>query len=175
MNFPITTLFKSTIIFIAMILVISQCKHPNSNDEANSSDTAIDTSEVLNIAAIAPRFPGCEELSSNEEKKKCSDKKLLEYIYAHIQYPAYAKEHGVQGRCVVSFIVEKDGKLTNSKIIKDIGGGCGEASLAVVHGMSDPEFIRTQGRWIAGVDHGVVARVLYYMPVNFRLEEKVVE
>ncbi len=132
--------------------------------EQKPSDEA---SDILTVAEVNPRFPGCENLSTTEEKKKCSDEKLLKYLYEQIIYPIYAQDHGIEGRCVVSFVVEMDGSISNAKIIKDIGGGCGEASLQVVHSMNNmPE------KWIAGMDKGRPARVRFNLPVSFRLEEK---
>jgi protein TonB len=157
---------------MALCFILSQCTSSGSHDANKSADamSAPDTSAVMNMPEESPRFPGCEELQSKEEKKKCADKKLLEYVYNHIQYPEYAKSNGVQGRCVISFIVEKDGKISNAKIIKDIGGGCGEASLSVVN-----TFNEMKERWIAGIEKGKAVRALYYLPVNFRLEEKQVK
>jgi periplasmic protein TonB len=173
MNFLMQRLFKIIFIFAAIILVSSQCKNDHAHDTLHPETLSIDTSQVYQVSTIAPRFPGCETLSTDIEKKNCADKKLLEYLYAHIQYPVYAKEHGVQGRCVVSFIIEKNGFLSNIKTLKDIGGGCGEASLSVVNAMNEPAFIKERGHWIPGVDHDQNVRVQYYLPVNFRLEEKV--
>lgn len=70
---------------------------------------------------------------------------MLQYLYGHITYPQYAKDHGIEGRCVVTFVVETDGSISEAKILKDIGGGCGEASLNIVNSMN-----QMPQRWIPG-------------------------
>jgi protein TonB len=68
---------------------------------------------------------------------------------------------------VISFIIETDGKVSHAKIVKDIGGGCGEASLEVVNSMNS-----MKDPWVPAMDKGVVVRTPYYLPVNFKLQEK---
>ncbi len=152
-------------------------KFTGSNDEPLPSSTsttplAVDQSSsgeegVLSVAEIPPLFPGCNYLSTIEEKKKCSDEKLLQYLYAQIKYPDYALQHGIEGRCVVTFVVEPDGKIGHAKIIKDIGGGCGEASLLVVQSMN-----KMSEAWTAGMDKGKPARVRFNLPVSFKLNDQ---
>ncbi len=64
-------------------------------------------------------------------------------------------------RTVVQFVVERDGLVTNAKIIKDIGGGCGEATLKVVNMMP---------KWIPGKQNGKPVKVHFNLPVKFQLE-----
>lgn len=112
-----------------------------------------------------PRFPGCEGLSDPALKKPCADRKLLEFIYGNIRYPKPARRRGVQGICVVSFVVEKDGSLSNIRLTRDIGAGCGEEVLRVVQLMNDKKL-----RWIPGRKYGKAVRVEFNLPVKFRLE-----
>lgn len=109
-----------------------------------------------------PRFSGCEEMGlSDSEIKQCSDKKMLEYIYSRIKYPSMARETIIEGTAVVSFVVEKDGSLTNLKIIREIGGGCGSEVVRVVKDMPN---------WIPGEQRGVKVRVQFNLPVKFKLD-----
>ena len=56
-----------------------------------------DVKEIFVVVEDMPRFPGCEDLpGDNKAKKACSDKKLMDFIYANIHYPAVAKENGVE-------------------------------------------------------------------------------
>jgi protein TonB len=83
--------------------------------------------EIFKVVEQMPRFPGCEDAGgSNEEKYNCAQTKLLEYVYKNVKYPAIARENGIQGRVVVQFVVEKDGKITDAQVVRDIGAGCGE-------------------------------------------------
>ncbi|KAA9340635.1 energy transducer TonB [Adhaeribacter soli] len=57
---------------------------------------------------------------------------MYEFINANVQYPPMAKRNRIQGQCIVSVTLNEDGTTTNMKILKNIGGGCGEEALRVV-------------------------------------------
>ena len=122
--------------------------------------------EIFKIVEQNPRFPGCEnESGGNKEKKACSDGKLLKYLYSNIKYPAIAKENGVEGKVYISFVVEKDGSITDTKLLRDIGAGCGDEALRVVKMMNNlPE------KWTPGKQRGRSVRVQYNLPVQFELQ-----
>ncbi|MBL0111112.1 MAG: energy transducer TonB [Saprospiraceae bacterium] len=109
-------------------------------------------------------FSGMRRQGSMDEKKKCADEKMLQYLYKNIKYPNIAKENGVQGRCVVTFVVEKDGRITDAKVVRDIGGGCGEEALRVVNSMNE-----MGERWKPGKQRGNAVRVQFNLPVTFKL------
>lgn len=120
--------------------------------------------EIFVVAEDMPRFPGCENLPSKKEKETCASQKLLEFIYANIQYPAIARENGVDGTVVVAFVVEKDGTVADIRLLRDIGAGCGDEAQRVVKLMNTmPE------RWMPGKQRGKPVRVQYNLPVKFVL------
>lgn len=122
--------------------------------------------EIFMIVEQAPRFPGCEDMSgSKEEKKACADKKMLEYIYGNLKYPAIARENGIEGQVVIQFVVDKDGSISDINLVRDLEGGCGEAALKVVKGMNNlPQ------KWTPGKQRGRAVKVKYTLPVKFKLE-----
>ncbi|MBN8680496.1 MAG: TonB family protein [Chitinophagales bacterium] len=95
-----------------------------------------------------PQYPGGEA-------------ELLKFLKDKQIYPQLAKENGIQGMVVLSFIVEKDGSLSNFQVLRDIGGGCGQEALRMVRAMP---------KWIPGKQKGQVIRVKYTLRVSFRLE-----
>ena len=113
-----------------------------------------------------PRFPGCEGMSgSDKEKEECAKEKMLQYIYKNLKYPAIARENGVEGMCVIQFVVGKDGSVQEANIVRDIGAGCGESALKVVNNMNNlPE------KWTPGKQRGRSVKVFYTLPVRFKLE-----
>ncbi len=130
-----------------------------------SSDNIFKKGEIEEM--IMPRFfsPECEELEGNHEtKQECAKRKMLEFIYGNIKYPAIARESGVEGTVVVQFIVEQDGSMGDIKVVRDIGAKCGVESLRVIHAMNDFTL------WIPGIIEEKTVRVQFYLPVNFRLE-----
>lgn len=81
-------------------------------------------------------------------------------LYGEIEYPRSAVRAGIEGRVFIQFVVDKEGNVRDEKVLRDIGGGCGEAALAAVR-----EVKFTPGRL-----KGEVVNVQYSMPVTFKLE-----
>lgn len=126
----------------------------------------IDTTVYI-VSDQAPRFPGCEKLDTTETViYECAQRNLLRFVYDNVRYPFEARNQDISGTVVVSFIVEKDGTISDSKVIKDIGGGCGNEVLRIVNAMNDV-FIR----WRPGMTAGIPVRTRFNLPVKFRLEE----
>jgi len=123
--------------------------------------------EIFKVVEEMPRFPApeCENLGTMQEKKACSDKAMLEFIYKNIKYPAIARENGVEGTVVIQFVVEKDGSIAQAKILRDIGAQCGGEALRVVNLMNEKGL-----SWVPGKQRGRSVRVQFNLPVKFRLE-----
>ena len=104
---------------------------------------------VVSFAAVEklPAFPGGEAAFGK-------------YLSNNIRYPPVAKENNTQGRVIVSFVVEKDGNLTDIKVLRDIGGGCGAEAIRV---------LQKSPAWTPGIQNGKKVRVAYTMPINFTL------
>jgi protein TonB len=83
------------------------------------------------------------------------------YISKNIVYPEKAKKEKIEGRVFVNFIVEKDGKVSDVKVLRGIGGGCDEEAMRVVREMPD---------WTPGMQDGQAVRVSYNVPIVFALD-----
>jgi protein TonB len=79
-----------------------------------------------------------------------------------MEYPDEAEKMGITGIVYVNFIIEQDGSISNARILRDIGGGCGEEVLRVVNSMP---------KWNPGKQRGKTVRVQYNLPVKFTLED----
>ena len=110
---------------------------------------------------VLPEFKGCEDIADPEERKACATREMLVHIYSNITYPAIARENGIEGTVVIRFVVEKDGRISNAEIVREIGGGCGAESLRVVQAMPD---------WNPGTRFNEPLRVQFNLPVRFKLE-----
>lgn len=100
------------------------------------------------IAEQQPSFPG-------------GDKALLKFIDDNIQYTKEMEEICVSGRPVVSFTIERDGSITNAKIVKSL------------HPLFDKEALRIVGlmpKWSPGRENGETKRVTYNLPISFKLK-----
>ena len=87
--------------------------------------------------------------------------KFYKYLQNNIRYPAVAKENNVQGKVFVTFVVERDGSLTDIKVVRGIGSGCDEEAMRV---------LRNSPKWKAGIQNGRPVRVQYTMPISFTLQ-----
>ncbi len=148
----ILTLVKTVMVllFIAPALVLTA-------QEKNIDD------DVFIVVEQMPAFPGCDKLEG-KALQDCSKQKMMSFIMENLKYPKDAEEGNVEGKCVVEFVVEKDGSLSNIEVIRDIGAGCGDASRAVVEKMNDLE-----DKWLPARQRGKLVRVKYTIPIQFKL------
>ena len=105
--------------------------------------------KVYDLVDEMPSFPGGLE-------------ELYKWIDNNVQYPAVARENGIEGRVILKFIVEKDGSLSYSTVIHS------------VHPMVDREALRLVGqmpKWNPGKRAGIPVRVRYCLPIKFKLGE----
>lgn len=118
--------------------------------------------EVVVHADQMPYFSGCEKLKNGSEKKRsCSNELLVSFLASNVQYPETAKAEGVEGTVYVSFIIDKNGAVTSPTIIRDIGGGCGEAAIEVLKKMPN---------WEPGKIEGEKVKVKLNLPIQFYLK-----
>lgn len=114
------------------------------------------------VAEIMPRFPGCEDMEgTKEEKIKCAEEKMLQFVYKNTNYPSLARENNIEGKAILQFVVDKNGNVTKAKIVRNVAAGCGEEALRVVNDMPN---------WIPGRQRGRPVNVLYTLPVKFALD-----
>ena len=99
----------------------------------------------------------CEQMPTYEG----GDAALMKYIGENLKYPEEAKERGLQGRVVVGFIIEKDGSLTNFKVLRAVDRALDAEALRVVKGMP---------KWIPGRQNGQCVRVRYLLPIYICLQ-----
>ncbi len=104
--------------------------------------------KVFDVVEQMPSFPGGEGA-------------LMKYLSENIKYPVVAQENGVQGRVVVSFVVEKDGSITDVKVARSVDPSLDREATRVVKSMP---------HWIPGKQNGSAVRVKYNVPVSFRLQ-----
>jgi protein TonB len=107
-----------------------------------------DTSPPEIFVQEMPEFPG-----GDAERQK--------FLADHISYPTQAAEAGITGTVYVQFVVDTKGNITDVKILRGIGGGCDEEALRV---------IKMMPQWHAGKQNGRAVRVLYNMPIMFKLQ-----
>lgn len=121
--------------------------------------------EIFKIMENMPRFPGCERTRGDESQKRaCTERKVLEFIYANLEYPEMAKAKKIEGTVKLSFIVEKDGTLSDVNVERGIGGGCNEEAVRMIHLMNAKGL-----RWTPGMQGGRAVISQYILSVPFKL------
>jgi TonB family protein len=105
--------------------------------------------EVFKVVEQMPSYPG-------------GPADLLKFLGTNINYPKVAKDNGVEGMVVVQYVIEKDGSISNAKVVRGIGAGCDEEALRVVNAMPN---------WIAGKQRGQAVPVQFNLPIRFKIED----
>jgi len=111
-------------------------------------DVVEEDNNIYNTAGIEvkPEFPGGID-------------KFYKFVGKNYQVP---EEEGLKGKVFVSFVVEKDGSLTDIKVIRDIGYGTGKEAIRV---------LKSCPKWNPGEQNGKKVRVLYSLPINIQSAE----
>ena len=116
--------------------------------EKEESEGTPDPNKAYDMVDEMPQFPG-------------GPSALFEFLSKNIQYPKEAEDANLQGRVIVSFVVEKDGSVSNAKVVRPIDPLLDAEALRVVNSMP---------KWIPGKQNGEAFRVKYTIPVTFRVE-----
>jgi protein TonB len=103
--------------------------------------------QIYNFVERFPLFPGGEEA-------------MQLFIAKNIVYPESAMNAGIQGTVIVQFVVDREGRISNPVVVRDIGGGCGKAAIDVILKMP---------KWVPGEQNGIPVSVRCTLPVRFRL------
>ena len=106
------------------------------------------SNEIFMVVEEMPQFPG-------------GDAALLSYINKSMKYPVIAQENGIQGRVVISFVIEKDGSVAHIEVVRGKDPALDKEALRVIGNMP---------KWKPGQQRGKPVRVKYTLPVNFRLQ-----
>ena len=120
------------------------------NHQKEIDDEKLSQPDVFDEVDEMPQFPG-------------GMAGLMQYLSTNVRYPEDAKEAGAQGRVVVSFIVEKDGSISNARVTKPTYSSLDDEALRVVSNMP---------KWTSGKLNGEAVRVRYSIPVSFRMNNK---
>jgi len=118
------------------------------NVKAEKPAEEIDTdNDAFNVVEQMPQFPG-------------GMTEMMKFLSENVKYPEEAEEKGTQGRVVATFIVEKDGTITNVKVVKKVSDELDAEAVRVIKAMP---------KWKPGMQKGQPVRVKYTIPVTFRL------
>ena len=104
--------------------------------------------EAFDVVEQMPQFPG-------------GPSALMQFLSQNVKYPAEAHKAGVEGRVIATFIVEKDGSITNARIARSVHPSLDAEALRVIGSMPN---------WMPGMQNGEPVRVKYTVPITFKLQ-----
>ncbi len=173
---------KSSVKFVPPVIKKDEEVKPEeelkSQEELNKTNTAIGAFDVKGNDEAAGEVLKAKEVIAQPEPPKEEETKvfdvveqmpsfpggpaeLMKYLASNIKYPVVAEENGVQGRVIVTFVVEKDGSITDVRVVKSVDPSLDKEAARVVKSMP---------KWIPGKQNGSAVRVKYTVPVTFRLQ-----
>jgi TonB family protein len=115
-----------------------------------SGPAQIDQELPISDNIFPPVFPGGENA-------------LLRFLGENIRYPESAIQENIEGTVKLTFVIEKDGSISQINILRDIGGGCALEAARVVALMP---------KWTPGMVDGEPVKVRYTLPVRFKFGQK---
>jgi periplasmic protein TonB len=121
---------------------------PAGNDQG--SKVIDDQNKVFTFVEQMPEFPG-------------GDAALLQFLQKNIHYPPAARENNVEGTVYITFVVDQNGNISDIKVLRDIGGGCGDEAIRVVKAMP---------AWKPGRQNGNNVKVQFNLPIKFQLSSE---
>jgi len=173
---------KSSVKFTAPVIKKDDEVKPEdelkTQDELMSSKAAIGTFDVKGNDESGEVLKAKEVIATEPVKPKEEENKvfdvveqmpsypggngaLMQYLSSHIKYPVIAEENGIQGRVICTFVVERDGSITDVRIAKSVDPSLDKEAMRVVSSMP---------KWIPGKQNGSAVRVKFTLPVTFRLQ-----
>lgn len=152
----VSSVVKSTSDKAALVAQGKTSGEETVNDMGRADDTLIANDlqrvtstddDVYEVVEKMPKFPG-------------GGAELMKYLSSNIKYPVEAHKAGIQGRVVVSFVVNKDGTVKDAKIVRSVDKSIDAEALRVISAMP---------KWQPGYQDGKAVSVRYTVPVTFRL------
>lgn len=117
----------------------------------NAQEKKSDNSDVVfTVVENEAEFPGGVEAMNR-------------FMAENIKYPTLAKQKNIEGKVIISFIVEKNGTLSDIRTIKDIGEGCGDEGVRIV---------KLMPKWKPAKQKGQPVRQQFLLPISFVLTNK---
>lgn len=114
------------------------------------------------VVESVPVFPGCEAFKDNEDRKNCFQKQLLRYVSENFVYNERARELKIQGRIIISFVVEKNGQVSNVRVARSVDPWLDDEGVRVISGLPKIEPAKQRGKPV---------RMSFVVPIKIELKE----
>lgn len=138
-------LLKSLSLFALLVMVCAFSLNVNAQEKKSDNSDV-----VFTVVENEAEFPGGVEAMNR-------------FMAENIKYPTLAKQKNIEGKVIISFIVEKNGTLSDIRTIKDIGEGCGDEGVRIV---------KLMPKWKPAKQKGQPVRQQFLLPISFVLTNK---
>jgi protein TonB len=138
-------LLKSLSLFALLVMVFAFSLNVNAQEKKTENSDV-----VFTVVENEAEFPGGVEAMNR-------------FMAENIKYPTLAKQKNIEGKVIISFIVEKNGTLSDIRTIKDIGEGCGDEGVRIV---------KLMPKWKPAKQKGQPVRQQFLLPISFVLTNK---
>lgn len=123
--------------------------------------------EIFSFAIVEnkPIFPGCEKEKDEEARSNCFQLKIQQHIARNFKYPEIARQLGIQGKVFVTFVIEKDGTVSNVTVARGVDPNLDQAAIDAVKSLNNlnPKIQPAKQR-------GKPVKMSFTIPVNARLQ-----
>ena len=138
-------LFKPLSLFAVLLMISAFTLNVNAQEKKSDNSDVVYT-----VVENEAEFPGGVAAMNR-------------FLAENIKYPTLAKQKNIEGKVIISFIVEKNGSLSDIRTIKDIGEGCGDEGIRIV---------RLMPKWKPAKQKGPPVRQQFLLPISFVLTNK---
>jgi len=128
-------------------------------DDLSIEEDDLDVDVPFAVIEDVPIFPGCENVSK-DKRRDCFQEKINKHIKRNFRYPEVAMELGIQGRVFVTFIIDKDGSITNI-LMRGPDKNLEKEARRIISVLP---------KMTPGKQRGRAVRVPFSIPINFRLQ-----
>lgn len=139
-------LFKTISLFVLLLMIGAFTLNVSAQEKKSDKNADV----VYTVVEKEAEFPGGFEAMNR-------------FLSENIKYPTLAKQKNIQGKVIISFIIEKNGSISDIKVIKDIGEGCGEEGVRIV---------KLMPKWKPAQQRGEPVRQQFLLPISFNLTNK---
>ena len=136
---------KPLSLFALLVMVFAFSLNVNAQEKKTENSDV-----VFTVVENEAEFPGGIEAMNR-------------FMAENIKYPTLAKQKNIEGKVIISFIVEKNGTLSDIRTIKDIGEGCGDEGVRIV---------KLMPKWKPAKQKGQPVRQQFLLPISFVLTNK---
>jgi protein TonB len=134
-------------------------------DWGNMGDDDDDEPEIKTmigaVVEIKPYFEECENILDRDAQALCSERKIIQWVKQHANYPRSMVETGIQGTVYVSFVIDEYGKVTKANVERGVHSKLDREAIKAVESLP---------QMIPGKQQGLPVRVIYNIPVSFTLK-----